>query len=174
MRKPNKEKNILRFVFDEMQEIEASNFLSELCSDDELWDKYEEWEGAIDEMKEAEAGPSEASLNKIMAFVEETNPNKQASKQQDKHKGWLSSLFSGANLHGMLAAAMLVFVLAGVAGSVYKVKRSQNLSPDRNNVSQKITPAVQDPSLQWEPVKINEGLEDVRTGIENLMKKDQL
>lgn len=169
MRKPNKEKRILRFVFDEMEETEASDFLSELCSNDELWDTYEEWEGAIDEIKDAEAGPSQKSVDNIMSFVTESNPK----NQRNGLGGLIDRFFTGMNLHATLAAAMLVFVLVGIAGSIYKIKRSQNLSPDVKNVSHQVMPA-QDPSLQWEPTHIDQGLEDVRIGIENLMKKDKL
>lgn len=165
MRKPNKEKRILRFVFDEMDDTEGSDFLSELCSDDELWNTYEEWEGAIDEIKEAEDTPSDKAIDNVMAFVKQSNPQ----NQKKGLGGLLGSLFTGMNLHATLATAMLIFVLIGVAGSVYKVKRSQNLSPDTHNVSQ-----AEEPNLQWEPTDIDKGLEDVRMGIKNLMKKDKL
>ena len=173
MEKPNKEKNILRFVFDEMDEKEASSFLSELCTDDELWDTYEEVDGTVEALKDAELAPAQSSIDAIMEVAKETNP------LQEENKGWLNKQLSKLNLHTVLASAMLVFVLAGVAGSVYKIRRSNNISPDTNNVSQKLPdtpklPSTQDPKLEWEPIKIDQGLDDVRLGIENLIKNNKL
>jgi len=155
MMEPDKEKNILRFVFEEMKDEEASSFLSELCSDDELWDSYEEVDSHVEALQGCEVEPSQESLDNVMAYV-------RSSKKP-------SNIWDKINLHAVLATAMLIFVLAGVAGSVYKVRRSQGLSPDRHNVSQKL-----DPKLEWEPRHIDKNLEDIRSDIHDLIKGDKL
>jgi len=166
MKKRNKEKNIIRFVFDEMAEQEADSFLSDLCAEDELWDSYEEIDGTVELVKEAEVHPSQASLDNIMAFVAESNPQRVEAEDD-------TATFLGIKLHKVLTVAMVIFVMVGIGSSVYKIRRSQSLSPDHNNVVQTF-PTNDLNSLDWEGSEIDQNLKDIRKRIENLMGEEQL
>ncbi|MEO0898314.1 MAG: hypothetical protein AAFY71_18015 [Bacteroidota bacterium] len=165
MKKRNKEKDIIRFVFDEMKQTEADSFLTDLCSDDELWDTYEEVDETVAQLKEAEVLPSQESLDNIMAFVESSKDDVQEKAQED------NSTFLGVKLHKLLTVAMAIFLMVGVTSSVYKIRRSQNISPDHNNVAQ--TFQDEDLMLDWEGSQIDQSLEEIRSRIEILMSEDQ-
>lgn len=65
------EQDILRFLYDEMDEEEYASFFEVLCKDPEMWEVYEQMKETRDSLGTIEENPSEKNERKIMAVARE-------------------------------------------------------------------------------------------------------
>lgn len=66
------DEDILRFLYDEMPSEESEVFLTALCSEEGLWERYEMFQEVVEQASGLRFEPSEESLQRIQDVVKAT------------------------------------------------------------------------------------------------------
>jgi hypothetical protein len=183
MKKRFTDEDIIRFLYDEMNQEESETFLTALVSDEELWHRYEILEGTIDRLSEVSFEPSDDSVAAVQAFVRASNPEQPlngpmlASENHAINPNKTLSLGKvSINLQAVVGVALGIFLMISVAGSAYKVSREKFANPNTGKLveNQYVAPepaATDAPKFDWEMKEIDQELEKVKEGLEILQDK---
>ena len=100
------EEDILRFLYNEMSIRESESFLDALYSDEDLWQRFEGYQQAVDKLVPLEMEPSENTLNSILSFVEETQPSFKGKNDESA----FPSLTSPRRPHQLILMAVVICI----------------------------------------------------------------
>lgn len=146
---------IIRFLFDEMDRAESEAFLSALCADEALWQRYEYFQEVVEQLGTLQEAPSDYAVEQIMAYVRRPAPPAQPP-------AWFPFAL---NLNALVVAAMVVFFSVAVLGFAYKLRRGDIAQP-ADKLVQQVQPAPVNSLYDWDDSDIREKLDRVRDGIE--------
>ena len=144
--------DVLRFLYDEMDPTEQEIFLDQLCTDEELWDTYEELK-ATKELLEPEAlieTPSVRSIQKVLNFA--------------RHSVLYSPEPSGVSghrsvpLHIILSVIMIVCTSLTIGVGVY----AYNSFPAESIYTPETT------QVQWDNSHLDRRIQKVKLNLQNL------
>ncbi len=170
MKKPFTDDDIVRFIFDEMEPTEASAFLDALIADEDLMRRYESMQDTVEYISPLQLEPSAAVCANIMEVARNTPP---VSKLQVFRAAVEDRLQSVVNLNAVVAIAMFAFLAIGIAGSTIRMERNGIGDPAAGSFGEQVPPTQQMEIPAWEDEDIQQQLEDIRKGIEDI-KDDEL
>jgi hypothetical protein len=112
--------DILRFIYDEMSSTESEAFLDALTHDENLWNRYEQFQDTGDRLQEISLEPSEASLQRIMAVVSEEKQADAKSPASPKPLPYLST--------ALIVSTLLLMLFVGRFGNGLDTQRNAELT----------------------------------------------
>lgn len=152
--------DILRFLYDEMEQAESERFLDALCSDEDLWERYEYFQEVVEKISGLSYEPSDYSCQQVMAYVALTKPQEEEPSQKGVYLSGLRAPRMNTN-----AILMLVLALFGsitIIGSIYQMQQAQ-----QENQHSQATP-TQEQRFQWEDPELNSKMDDLKHEIEQM------
>ncbi|MEL6629177.1 MAG: hypothetical protein AAFQ83_10025 [Bacteroidota bacterium] len=166
MKKHFNDEDLIRFLYDEMSQEEADHLLSILCTDEKLWQRYEELQDTITEVKMSELSPSVEVCDQIMAYVKDSALIEEAATQTPQNEPVLSKtrIRNQSSLSLLVAAGIGLFMLATVFGSFGKVARTTAQDPGTGQFTQE-QPVV---NFQWEDDEIEENIESINQRLQKI------
>lgn len=164
MKRKFTDEDILRFLFEEMEQAESEIFLTALCADEALWERYEYFQEVVEKSSSLSFEPSEESCKNIMNYVEETNPNVKTPSEKNPYLVGLKSPRLSTN-------AILMFILAlfgsiTIIGSIYQMQKFEA----QNKHADKHIDRVE--RLEWEDPILENKIDQVQLELEKLKRKD--
>ena len=171
MRRKFTDEEIIRFIYEEMNPKESDAFLTELCSDESLWERYENIQSMNEEIQSAVLEPSNESVNRVMAFVQESAPTqvKTPAKQKSPIKTFLAGKIPVAvSLNAVIVIALILFVSVAILGSAYELTRGSIIKPNGALVQQ--VEMEDDTQFDWDDSEIEEKLKMIRKGVETIQE----
>ncbi|MEM8890199.1 MAG: hypothetical protein AAGD28_19650 [Bacteroidota bacterium] len=160
---------IILFLYDEMDAEDSKAFLDALCTDEELWQRYEHFQEVVEELSDLKYEPSKLSVEKVRSFVyngevpegpvleEVVAPAKPASLSTGK------LLSVSVNLNAVVLMAVLLFVSVAVTGTFLQLKRGL---PER----QAATALLQEDAshFQWDDSYLDDRIDRIREKVKGL------
>ncbi len=178
MKKRYTDEDILRFLYDEMNQAESEALLTELVSDEELWQRYETLQGAIEDLTVVSYDPSEDSLTAIRDYVRRSRPQEEEQTIPSLSTSSVSAkrLYLGGfsiNLQALVGVALGVFLMLTVAGSAIKLSREKFANPNtgklvENQGTRSDASLEGDSRFDWEMNDIDQNLEKIKEGLQTL------
>lgn len=105
------ENDIIRFIYDEMDEEEFASFFEILCKDPELWESYEQLKSAQEALSIPEYAPSPQSENLIMAAANKAAQEMASEKSESSTKYFADPYFRNITL----TFSLLFLVVGGIS-----------------------------------------------------------
>lgn len=175
MKRQFKDEDIIRFLFDEMSRTEGEAFLTAICADEALWDRYEYFQDIVEQLPSVSYEPSEFSCQKVLDYVKETAVETEGASIADQtpspgphRRPLLDFLPVKINPNAVVALALGMFLMIGAMSIAYKLQRGAIDNPNTINTAQQFEPIEEAEDLEWDDSDIQEKLDQVRSGIENL------
>ncbi|GAB4421477.1 MAG: hypothetical protein OHK0039_36310 [Bacteroidia bacterium] len=165
------DEDIIRFLYDEMSVEESEHFIEALCSDQELWDRYEHFQEDVEEIPPLRMEPSEEICQRILDYVREdqteitTQHAPTAVVKSFAWNGWFASI----NLNALVMATLAVFVTVAAMGFAYRLRRTIG-DPSTARVVHAAPNTVPASMFDFEDDGTTEILQKVRQGIEDLQQ----
>ena len=167
--------DIIRFLYDEMSQSDNEAFLDALCTDEQLWERYEYFQEVVEKVSEVSFEPSELSCEKILAFAHNHPPEPVITPEtsdpaipKTKPVSILSGLLSvSVNLNAVIVMALLFFVSIAVTGTFLKLQRGAINNPDTASLVQQVD-LDEEKIFKWEDSELDEELETIREGLEDI------
>ncbi len=110
--------DIIRFLYNEMPDEEAEQFLDAVCVDEKLWERYEYYQNIVDIIPKEVLTPSSESVDSVMTYVASTNSVKQTFRTR---RGisilWFNKIVS---LNAFLLLMVSAVVTSIIGFSIYK------------------------------------------------------
>lgn len=127
------DEDIIRFLYDEMNQAESEAFLTALCADERLWDRFEHFQEVVEKTSGQLYEPSEKSVNKIREYVAQTNPvqEEELLVSSPYVKGLKQQKLS---INAILMAILILFGAITVSFSIYKVYQERQLQEHTKNL----------------------------------------
>lgn len=178
MKRDFTDEDIIRFLYDEMNQSDSEAFLDTLCTDEQLWERYEYFQEVVEKVSELRFEPSEFTCNKILDVVRETNPNHPSYIEELKDiptstsgffKKWLPI---SLNLNAVIVMGLILFVSIAVTGTFLKLQRGAIDNPNTGSLVQKSTHEPVE-LFQWDDSELDTELQDIRQGLENIQDQDE-
>lgn len=141
--------DVLRFIYGELPEECHEDFLSALCTDEELYNTFEELQEAHDGLEVVDLEPSEHSVGKVLQFARESCRERTGGKLLP-HKGRFA-------LTHAVSLLMVILSVVTIALGVYGLKAADNDSP-----------ALSTESLQLEVPMLQRKLDMMRREIHHI------
>lgn len=164
---------IIRFLYDEMTSEESHAFLDALCIDEKLWERYEYFQGMVEQLSHLKYEPSQLSIEKIRSYVHEGEvPEGPVLKEVEtsQSKALSSTLSTGkilsvsVNLNAVVLMAVLLFVSVAVTGTFLQLKRGLPGTQRPSTFVQKDT----EPQLRWDDSYLDDKLDKIREKVQDL------
>ncbi|RMG30743.1 MAG: hypothetical protein D6730_02135 [Bacteroidetes bacterium] len=157
--------DIIRFLYDEMEQGESERFLDALCSDEDLWERYEYFQEIVEKTAGLSYEPSEYSCQQIMAYVAVTSP-----QPEDVRGG--APYLAGLKGRKLSTNAILMFVLAlfgsiTIIGSVYQMHKIQQ-------ESQHTEANFQEVDLRWDAPELDTRIHDAQNAVNEIKNLKKL
>jgi len=178
MKKRFTDEDILRFLYDEMNQAESEALLTELVSDEDLWQRYEALQEVVEDLAVVSYDPSEDSVAAIQDYVRRSRLEESVESLPSLSPSSVSAkrLRLGeisVNLQALVGVALGIFLLLTVAGSAIKLSREKFANPNTGKLveNQKSRPENSldnDPRYNWEMKDINQNLEKIKEGLQTL------
>ncbi|MEM7367567.1 MAG: hypothetical protein AAF587_03130 [Bacteroidota bacterium] len=176
MKRQFKDEDIIRFLFDEMSQAEGEQFLSAICADETLWDRYEYFQDMVEQIPSMSYEPSALSCQKVLEYVRDTAEESIGASIADQtptpgphRKSLLDFLPVKINPNAVVAVALGLFLMIGAMSIAYKLQRGAIDNPNTINTAQQLDPIeLEEEKLDWDDSDIQKKLDQVRNGIENL------
>ena len=167
--------DIIRFLYDEMSQTDNEAFLDALCTDEQLWERYEYFQEVVEKVSEVRFEPSELSCKKILAFAHSHHPEPVTSNEasnpaipKTKQVSILSGLLSvSVNLNAVIVMALLFFISIAVTGTFLKLQRGAINNPDTESLVHQIN-LDEEQIFKWDDSELDAELEIIREGLEDL------
>jgi hypothetical protein len=171
MKRQFKDEDIIRFIYEEMNPKESDVFLTELCSDESLWERYEQFQTLNEKVANAVIEPSDEACEKVMAFVKETASLQKQIPQKTPNP--IQSFLAGKipvaiSLNAIIVVALILFVSVAILGSAYELTRGTIIRPNGALVQQ--VEMEDDLDYNWDDSEINEKLKMIRKGVETIQE----
>ncbi|MEZ4825016.1 MAG: hypothetical protein R3C61_01800 [Bacteroidia bacterium] len=165
------DEDIIRFIYDEMKPHESEAFLVELCSDESLWERYEQLQETAGMASSVVYEPSEQSVQNIMDYVRETAPFIPQPTRADRIREATRTFITGkipvaVSLNAVIVVAFIFFVTVAIMGSAYQLTRGGIITP-KGTLVQQVEEENSD-IYQWDDSNIQEELKQIQKGVENL------
>ncbi|GEM_PF-2298156 len=154
--------DILRFLFDEMEQIESESFLSALCSDEILWERYEYFQEIVEKTSGLSYEPSEYSCQKIMAYVKETSIAPETNPQKSPYLVGLKAPKLSTNV--ILMFVLALFGSITIIGSVYQMRKIQEVS---THTEIKVENPI---NLDWDDQELDNKIDHLQHELYNIRK----
>lgn len=158
MKKKFDKNDVLRFLYGELSPTDHDDFVEALCSDDDLFEAYEELKSAQEDLGEPEMmEPSEETLDAIMDYVHTTSrPSVRERVTAIGISGRKSPVFGMAQL---VSVVMVCFTV----GIIWFSVKLYGGSPSADQAT-----ASYSNSLDWDTQSLTEQLNHARLHLENL------
>lgn len=166
------DEDIVRFLYDEMSPQQSDAFLNALCSDEELWDRYEHFQNIVEKLATAKVEPSEASISRIKKYVADTAPQSEGavSKSWKSTRTFLLKKFPATISLNAVVVAVAIFFTTAVMMSNFLNNPTGNLSPELAHPD-----AIQhEVMFQWDDSALDAELESIRTQMQDLQEAAML
>ncbi len=171
------DEDILRFLYDEMPSEESEAFLTALCSEEGLWERYEMFQEVVEQASGLRFEPSEESMQRIQDVVKAT-PALPAHALANTDQAPVTHASRPAIVNNLVMAVMALLVGIGLAFVSPEDSTDLSLSASVTNevtVSSPLltTPAAftSDPVSGWDDSQLDHDLDLIRTRIDE-MKTD--
>lgn len=172
MKRKFTDEDILRFLFDEMDKDESDAFLSALCSEESLWERYEYFQEVVEKSSGLKYEPSEEACQNVMAYVEATSPNVPLDPEKTPYLLGLKS--SKISLNAVLMFVLALFGSITIIGSVYQMQKFEEGRKQTNNFKEEqvVEPTNwDDANLEWENSDLEDRIKDVEMELQELKIK---
>lgn len=176
MKRKFTDEDILRFLFDEMDKDESDAFLSALCSDESLWERYEHFQEVVEKSSGLEYEPSDEACQNVMAYVEATGPNVPLDPERTPYLLGLTS--SKISLNAVLMFVLALFGSITIIGSVYQMQKFEEGRKQTSNSSFKEQQTVEpinwdEANLDWENSDLENRIKGVEMELQELKIKNK-
>lgn len=171
------DEDIIRFLSEEMSPAESEAFVGALASDEELWERYEQFQDSLEQLPDAELAPSQQSVERVMAFVAETSPQPSGLEELTQVVApaptpAVRTLRAGTwsmqvNLNAVIVMSLTLFVSVALFGSIYKLNRGQVQRPNTGPLVESVAPEA-DPRMMWDDSDLHEQLDEIQHRIDAL------
>ncbi|MDX2285040.1 MAG: hypothetical protein NW241_12820 [Bacteroidia bacterium] len=166
---------ILRFLFDEMDAEESRRFLEAVCTDEELWERYESFQTIVEQIGALHYDPSERTVARILHYASTVRPEPVPETGLDmpelrtppaRPARPMKFRFS-LNVLAVAASAMLVMAAAWHRAPAFMAAHQpvQGIAAP--------APAAES-ALIWDDSALDLQLDEIRDGIESLKSRDVL
>ena len=175
MKRQFTDEDIIRFIYEEMKPKESDAFLTALCSDESLWERYEHLQTINEDVQKAVLEPSVESCERVMAFVRETAPTQKqpTTKAKSSIRTFLAGKIPVAiSLNAVVVVAFITFISVAILGFTYELTRGAIVKPGGPLVQQ--TDVEENPRFEWDDSEIDEKLRFIREGVETIEKEDPI
>ena len=159
--------DIIRFLYDEMSLTESEMFLTTLCSDESLWERYEYFQKVVEQIGQLKYSPSDYSVNKVMNYVRETTPENPVEKPSAKRRPLWKRIPYDLPLKSVAAVALMLFMTVAITGSIYTVDRGGVIFPRNEGLVQQVDFEF-NPLYKWDDSELDVQLEEIRLQVANL------
>lgn len=105
------ENDIIRFIYDEMDEEEFASFFEVLCKDPELWESYEQLKSAQEALILPDYSPSRQTESSIMAAASKAAKEMAAGKSESAEKHFANPYFRNITL----TFSLLILLAGGIS-----------------------------------------------------------
>ena len=169
------DEDIIRFIYEEMNPKESDAFLTELCTDESLWERYERLQHMNEQVVNAVLEPSPESVERVMTFVKESAHTqvKSPKKRRNPIKKFLAGKIPVAvSLNAVIVMALILFVSVAILGSAYELTRGAIIKPGGSLVQQ--VEMEGDIQFDWDDSEIDAKLEMIRQGVETIQEEDPI
>ncbi|WNJ17721.1 hypothetical protein [Pontibacter sp. G13] len=169
--------DILRFLYDEMKPAECDRFMQELCTNEELWERFETFQEMAEKIPTFELEPSQASTDRIMDFVNQPrqrlDPMAQMPDASTSFNSLIGKFLNQINLNLIVAASLILFITAGMMSSIYQIHidGSQSAFQQGSGLNYPVESSFH---LQWDDSYLDAELERVQQNLEQLGKSNIL
>lgn len=162
MKKKYSDEDILRFLYDEMEGDERESFMDHLCTDEELWERYEEFSDVVQRLAELRIEPSELSVEKVLAFAKTYDPAVQPLAEASVRR-------FPFRIH--LNTVLLLMGILMVSAAVFGVRKHDKAPVLQEQMVKSEPPAEM---IRWDDSDLEAKLQDVRNGIEEIQNNPTL
>lgn len=159
MRRKYGKNDILKFIYGEMSPEDHDGFLDALCTDDELFEAYEEIKNGQDNLVPVELEPSDASVDRIMHFANAANSRRKPPQQA---LAFGKSTF--LNYHHVVSVVMVFFTCFTIGIAMYLYNKDK--APENNwSTSRDV--------LQFENQSLDQRLHFARQRLESIIDDER-
>lgn len=173
MKKKFTDEEILSFLYDEMDGPTSEEFLAAICADEELWSRYEHFQEVVEGISSLSYEPSEYSVQTVKAYVKasagvsEIQPEPAVAAPSTTSSYILGKIPVTISLNAVIILAMILFVSVAIVGSAYKLSRGVIDNPNTGTLVHQVE-VEEAPVFEWDDSAIDEELEVIRQGVEDL------
>jgi hypothetical protein len=177
MKKRFTDEDIIRFLYDEMDQAESEALLTQLVGDEDLWQRYETLQEAVESASTLSYDPSSTSVASIQDYVRATRPHAEeaapAFSQSSVDSKQLQLGGISINLQALVGVALGIFLMLTIAGSAIKLSREKFANPNTGKLVESeapapVAPTEVDPRFEWDMKEIDRDLEKIKEGLQTL------
>ncbi|MDP5172775.1 MAG: hypothetical protein NWR72_21230 [Bacteroidia bacterium] len=165
--------DLLRFLYNEMPPADSDLLMDALVKDEELFERYESFQQAAEQLSEVSYQPSAKSVEAVMSYVRESAhilaeyPEETPSAWQRVKMASGKSLVVGLN--SLVLFGVGIFLLVAVGTSALPWHKPQT---HETNIAS--APVSTDVDLSWDDTGLEAELTRIQRGVERLRMKPVL